>query len=123
MTTSEADEEEPGPEPQPASSPPAAAVPAISLSASRRDMRRCQGEDLSLGWNAISTNLLSGPSEPLPYPSAASSSCPAPSSLSPVPAHQGRSPTPWPPHQDTSRWPVLRSPPGRRTTPAAPGHP
>src|SRR5215210_3172124 len=65
MTTSEADDEEPAPEPQPASSPPTAAVPAISLSASRRDMRRRQG-DLSLGWNAISTNLLSGPSEPLP---------------------------------------------------------
>src|SRR5215210_7271825 len=59
MTTREADDdEEPPPEPQPASNPPAAAVPAISLSASRRDMRR-QG-DLSLGWNAISINLLSG---------------------------------------------------------------
>src|SRR5215216_307713 len=59
MTTREADEDEPLPGPQPASSPPAAAVPAISLSASRRDMRRPQG-DLSLGWNAISINLLSG---------------------------------------------------------------
>src|SRR5215218_686709 len=67
MTTREADDEEPAPEPQPASSPPAATVPAISLSASRRDMRR-QG-DLSLGWNAISINLLVGrpdaPSLPL----------------------------------------------------------
>src|SRR5918994_462493 len=54
ITTREADDDdEPPPEPQPASSPPAAAVPAISLSASRRDMRRRQG-DLSLGWNAIS---------------------------------------------------------------------
>src|SRR5215210_8616999 len=58
MTTREADEESP-PEPQPASRPPAAAVPAISLSASRRDMRRGQG-DLSLGWNATSINLLLG---------------------------------------------------------------
>src|SRR5215204_7169329 len=60
ITTREADDDdEPLPEPRPASSPPAAAVPAISLSASRRDMRRRQG-DLSLGWNAISINLLSG---------------------------------------------------------------
>src|ERR687890_548390 len=59
MTTREADDEELLPEPQPTSSPPAAAVPAISLSASRRDMRRPQG-DLSLGWNAISISLLSG---------------------------------------------------------------
>src|ERR671911_3206033 len=60
ITTREADDDdEPPPEPQPASSPPAAAVPAISLSASRRDMRRRQG-DLSLGWNAISINLLLG---------------------------------------------------------------
>src|ERR687897_3544249 len=59
MTTREADDEEPAPEPQPASSPPAATVPAISLSASRRDMRRRQG-DLSLGWNATSINLLLG---------------------------------------------------------------
>src|SRR5215211_3505634 len=59
MTTREADDEEPAPEPQPASSPPAAAVPAISLSASRRDMRRRQG-DLSFGWNATSINLLLG---------------------------------------------------------------
>src|SRR5215218_3699020 len=59
MTTREADDDEPLPGPQPASSPPAAAVPAISLSAARRDMRRPQG-DLSLGWNAISINLLSG---------------------------------------------------------------
>src|SRR5918995_533174 len=59
-TTREADDDDdPLPEPQPASSPPAAAVPAISLSASRRDMRRRQG-DLSLGWNAISINLLLG---------------------------------------------------------------
>src|SRR5919107_1345721 len=57
-TTREAEEDEPLPEPQLASSPPAAAVPAISLSASRRDMRR-QG-DLSLGWNATSINLLLG---------------------------------------------------------------
>src|SRR5215204_6397171 len=67
MTTREADDEEPAPEPQPASNPPAATVPAISLSASPRDMRR-QG-DLSLGWNAISINLLLGhpdaPSLPL----------------------------------------------------------
>src|SRR5919112_3251604 len=91
MTTREADDEEPAPEPQPASSPPAAAVPPISLSASRRDMRRRQG-DLSLGWNAISTNLLSGPSEPLPYPSAASSSCPAPSSFSPCTIPSGSKP-------------------------------
>src|SRR5688500_4290175 len=73
MTTREADDEEPAPEPQPASSPPAATVPAISLSASRRDMRR-QG-DLSLGWNAISIDLLWDP-RPRPYPSAASSFCP-----------------------------------------------
>src|ERR687890_2672329 len=60
ITTREADDDvEPLPEPQPASSPPAAAVPAINLSASRRDMRRRQG-DLSLGWNAISINLLLG---------------------------------------------------------------
>src|SRR5215208_811417 len=58
MTTREADDEEPAPEPQPTRSPPAAAVSAISLSASRRDMRR-QG-DLSLGWNATSINLLMG---------------------------------------------------------------
>src|SRR5687768_925222 len=67
MTTREADDEEPAPEPQPASSPPAAAVAAISLSASRRDMRRRQG-DLSLGWNVISICLLLGrqaPSLPL----------------------------------------------------------
>src|SRR5215210_1631611 len=68
MTTREADDEEPAPEPQPASSPPAAAVPAISLSTSPRDMRRRQG-DLSLGWNANSINLLLGrpyaPSLPL----------------------------------------------------------
>ncbi|MDQ3304206.1 MAG: hypothetical protein M3385_09840 [Actinomycetota bacterium] len=57
MTTREADDEEPPPEAQPASRLPAAAVPAISLSASRRDMGRRQG-DLSLGWKAISTNLL-----------------------------------------------------------------
>src|SRR5215204_2735185 len=85
MTTREADDEEPAPEPQPASNPPAAAVPAISLSASRRDMGRRQG-DLSLGWNAISINLLLGhPDAPRPYPSAASSSRPASpcSSLSP----------------------------------------
>src|SRR5215216_4049133 len=60
---------------------PAAAVPAISFRASRRDIRRRQG-DLSFGWNAISNNLLSG--RPVqtsrPYPSAASSSCPAPPS-------------------------------------------
>src|SRR5215211_506556 len=66
-TTSDADEE-PGPEPQPTSSPPAAAVPAINLSASRREMGRPQG-DLSLGWNAILIYLLSGrpdtPSLPL----------------------------------------------------------
>src|ERR671921_2118672 len=90
MSTREADDEEPGPDPHPASSPPAAAVPAISLSASRRDIRRRQG-DLSLGWNAISTNLLSGPSEPLPYPSAASSSRPAPSP-SPRPGSSGSKP-------------------------------
>src|SRR5215218_8081340 len=59
ITTREADGEEPAPEPQPASNPPAAAVPVISLSASRRDMRRREG-DLSLGWNAISISLLSG---------------------------------------------------------------
>src|ERR671910_1221601 len=59
MTTREADDEEPAPEPHPTRSPPAAAVPAISLSASRRDMRRRQG-DLSLGWNAIYINLLLG---------------------------------------------------------------
>src|SRR5215218_312282 len=63
MTTREADDDEPLPGPQPASSPPAAAVPAISLSASRRDMRRPQG-DLSLGWNAISIYLLLGPQAP-----------------------------------------------------------
>src|SRR5829696_955584 len=63
MTTREADDDEPPPEPQPASNPPAAAVPAISLSASRRDMRRPQG-DLSLGWNAISIYLLLGPQAP-----------------------------------------------------------
>src|ERR671911_2189504 len=74
-TTREADDEEPAPEPQPTRSPPAAAVPAINLSASRRDMRRRQGE-LSLGWNATSINLLLGvrPRQPRPYPSAASSS-------------------------------------------------
>src|SRR5215204_7238422 len=83
MTTREADDEEPAPEPQPASNPPAATVPAISLSASPRDMRR-QG-DLSLGWNAISINLLLGHPDARPYPSAASSSRPASpcSSLSP----------------------------------------
>src|SRR5918995_3166064 len=59
MTTREADDEEPAPEPHPTRSPPAAAVPAISLSASRRDMRRRQG-DLSLGWSGISTSLLVG---------------------------------------------------------------
>src|SRR5512132_3155407 len=64
MTTREADEEPP-PEPQPASRPPATAVPAISLSISRRDMLLRQG-DLSLGWNAISINLLSG--RPLGHP-------------------------------------------------------
>src|SRR5918994_5589370 len=58
-TTREADDEEPAPEPQPTRSPPAAAVPAIILSASRRDMRRRQG-DISLGWNATSINLLLG---------------------------------------------------------------
>src|SRR5215212_12078969 len=82
ITTREADDDdEPLPEPQPASNPPAAAVPAISLSASRRDMRRRQG-DLSLGWNAICINLLSGrPTRTSrPYPSAASSSRPAPPS-------------------------------------------
>src|SRR5215212_7906537 len=80
-TTSDADDEELLPEPQPTSSPPAAAVPAINLSASRRDMGRPQG-DLSLGWNAIPIYLLSGrPARtPLPYPSAASSSRPAPAS-------------------------------------------
>src|ERR671939_249152 len=69
-TTREAEDDEPLPEPQPASSPPAAAVPAISLSASRRDMRRRQG-DLSLGWNATSINLLlgaSGPGSPVSTP-------------------------------------------------------
>src|SRR5919107_1672447 len=67
MTTREADDGEPPPEPHPASSPPAATVPAINLSASRRDMRRPQG-DLSLGWNVISICLLLGrqaPSLPL----------------------------------------------------------
>src|SRR5215218_5179975 len=59
MTTREADDEEPAPEPQPTRSPPAAAVPTISLSASRRDMR-CRQGDLSLGWNATSINLLLG---------------------------------------------------------------
>src|SRR5918998_1808166 len=57
----------PGLLPQPASSPPATAVPAIKPSISRRDMRRRQG-DLSLGWNAISICLLLGrqaPSSPL----------------------------------------------------------
>src|SRR5215204_3073484 len=66
--TREAEEDEPLPEPQPANSPPAAAVAAIRRRASRRDMRRRQG-DLSLGWNAISINLLGGrpdaPSLPL----------------------------------------------------------
>src|SRR5918999_3897338 len=57
----------PGLLPQPASSPPATAVPAIKPSISRRDMRRRQG-DLSLGWNAISICLLlwcQAPSSPL----------------------------------------------------------
>src|SRR5215218_1739112 len=87
MTTREADDEELLPEPQPTSSPPAAAVPAISLSASRRDMHRPQG-DLSLGWNAISINLLSGrrPGQPLPYPSAGTSSRPVPFSPSLCPS-------------------------------------
>src|SRR5215207_4559048 len=75
-TTREVEEDEPLPEPQPASSPPTAAVPAISLSASRRDMRRRQG-DLSLGWNAISINLLVWRPDALPYLSAAISSCSA----------------------------------------------
>src|SRR5688500_6026979 len=62
-------EAEPLPEelPQPASNPPATAVPAIKPSTSRRDMRRRQG-DLSLGWNAIPINILLGlqaPSLPL----------------------------------------------------------
>src|SRR5215208_463895 len=80
MTTREAGDVEPAPGPQPASSPPAAAVPAISLSASPRDMRRQR--DLSLGWNAISIYLLLGvrPGQPRSYPSAASSSCSAPTS-------------------------------------------
>ena len=34
-----------------------------------------------------------------------------------------RNPTPWPPRQDTSRWPVLRSPRGRRTAPGAQDRP
>src|SRR5215207_11100577 len=89
-TTREAEEDEPLPEPQPASSPPAAAVPAISRSASRRDMRRRQG-DLSLGWNAISINLLLS-LRPLPYPSAASSSCPASPSSPLRPAAPGSKP-------------------------------
>src|SRR5215218_3094473 len=92
-TTREADDEEPAPEPQPASSPPAATVPAINLSASPRDMRRCQG-NLSLGWNAISIDLLSGrPARTsLPYPSAASSSCSSPLSSLPRPAAPGSKP-------------------------------
>src|ERR671910_1164537 len=103
MTTREADEEPP-PEPQPASRPPAAAVPAISLSASRRDMGRRQG-DLSLGWNTISINLLSGRplghSVPIPRPRA-----PPARSLLPLPygsARRGRSPTAGQPRPDTSR--------------------
>src|SRR5919107_1206963 len=76
ITTREADDDvEPLPEPQPASSPPAAAVPAISLSASRRDIRR--RKNLSLGWNAISVYLLSGPLRSRPYTSAARSPSPA----------------------------------------------
>src|SRR5215210_2212406 len=80
-------------EPHPASSPPAAAAPAISLSASRRDIRGRQ-IGLSLGWNAIAINLLSGPSDaPVLTPRRR-----APAAL----ARQGQSPTPWPPHPYTS---------------------
>src|SRR5215216_48420 len=120
MTTREADDEEPAPEPQPASSPPAAAVPAISLSASRRDMRRRQG-DLSLGWNAIYINLLLGRPAQTPVPTPRPRVPPARRPLAHPSAQARRSPTPWPPRQDTSRWQVLRSPRGRRTAPGARG--
>src|SRR5215204_6707648 len=101
MTTREADDEEPAPEPQPASNPPAAAVPAISLSASRRDMGRRQG-DLSLGWNAISINLLSGRPLGHPVPTARPRVPPArsPLPLPYCPACRGRSPTAGPPPPD-----------------------
>src|SRR5215211_3591298 len=117
MTTREADDEEPAPDPQPTRSPPAAAVPAISLSASRRDMRRRQG-DLSLGWNAISINLLLGrPAQtPRPYPSAASSSRPAtpcsplspsaskPNSLAAAPRHISLASSPLTAGSPNSTW-------------------
>src|SRR5215204_272518 len=56
-TTCTSDEEEPpAPEPQPASTPPAIAAPAISLSASPRDI---DGGHIGLcfGWNTISSSL------------------------------------------------------------------
>src|SRR5215208_3003803 len=99
-TTREVEEDEPLPEPQPASSPPAAAVPTISRNASRRDMRLRQG-DLSLGWNAISINLLVGRPFPTSRPRAPPARPPLPRSYGRPPL--GRSPTPWPPHPDTSR--------------------
>src|SRR5829696_3424749 len=66
-TTCTSDEEEPPPpEPQPASTPPATAAPAISLSASRREIF---GRHIGLcfGWNTIFTPLpLGGELPPLP---------------------------------------------------------
>src|SRR3712207_1587336 len=103
MTTREADDEEPAPEPQPASSPPAATVPAINLSAPRRDMGRRQGE-ISLGWNTISINLLSG--RPLGHPLPTPRPRTPPARSPPLPygsACRGRSPTAGPPRPDTSR--------------------
>src|ERR671911_3106823 len=124
MTTRVADDEEPAPEPQPTRSPPAAAVPAISLSASRRDMRRRQG-DLSLGWNATSLStsfwgVRPRPPVPTPRPRVPP---PARRPLAHPSAQARRSPTLWKQRQDTTRWQVLRSPRGRRTAPGAQGRP
>ena len=108
----------PGTLPQPASNPPATAVPAISPSISRRDIGRRQGDLSSGGMPSLSAS--SWGVRPRPYPSAASSSRLAPpcSSLSPS-ASKPNSLAAAPRHLVGQ----LRLPQGRRKAPGARGRP
>src|SRR5918994_5841941 len=68
ITCTSDEEELPPPVPQPASTPPATAAPAISLSASRRDIFGLH-MGLCFGWNTIFTPLPLGGELPL-YPTS-----------------------------------------------------
>src|SRR5215218_10480657 len=97
----------------PLPSPPSASAPPDATCDAAREKISPLG-----GMPSLQTSSR-GPPSPFPTPLLRAPPARLPLLYPPVPAHRGRSPTPWPPRQDTSRWPVLRSPPGRRTTPAA----